>query len=199
MEPQIPCTKYFSPPTYTSNNPFFINSTITRARKKPKRTHTVDRSITTQVIKKPKSTQTRASEWGRLLPPETENQALQIPSESSLSSVVDSNLGFHNSVQDSALRKANLDSHNTLDQVFIPEGRATLPPTTPQPAVVVFSAPAVVPLAPEVTTTSLDFSKYLDYVYSAPTGRPRNGWIWAHGYDIQHLRGVKKNGKAQRR
>ncbi len=142
---------------------------MTGARKKPKRTHTVDCSITTQATKEPKSTQTRASEWSSLLPPETENQ---IPSESSLSSLVDSNLGFHNSVQDSAPRDANLDSHNTQDQVFIPEGRETLPPTTPQPAAVVCSAPAVVPLAPELTTTSLDFSKYPDYVYSAPTGRP---------------------------
>ncbi len=181
MEPQIPYKKYFSPPTYTSNNHFFINSTITWVRKRPKRTNTVDRFITTQATKKPKSTQTRTSKWGSLLPPETENQALQIPSESSLSSLVDSNLGFHNSVQDSALREANLDSHNTQDQVFITEGKATLPSTTSQPAVVVFSAPAVVPLAQEVTATSLDFSKYPDYIYSAPTGRPRNGWIWAHG------------------
>ncbi len=148
---------------------------MTGAQKRPKRTHTVDRSITTSATKKPKSTQTRTSEWGSLLPLETENQAPQIPSESSLSSLVDSNLSFHNSVQDSALREANLDSHNTQDQVSIPEGRATLPPTTLQPAVVVFSAPAVVLLASEVTTTSLDFSNYPDYVYSAPTGRPRNG------------------------
>ncbi len=169
---------------------------MTGTWKRPKRTNTVDRSITTQANKKPESTQTRASEWDSLLPPEPENQAPRISSESSLSSLVDSNLGFHNSVQDSALRKANLDSHNTQDQVFKPEGRATLPPTIPKPAVVVFPAPAVVPLAPEVTTTSLDFSKYPDYVYSAPTDRPQNGWIWAHGYDIQRLRGVKKNGKA---
>ena len=165
---------------------------MTGARKRSKRTHTVDRSITTQATKKPKSTQTRVSEWGSLLPLEPENQALRIPSESSLSSLVDSNLGFHDSVQDSAPREANFDSHNTQDQLFVSEDRATLPSTTPQPAV-------VVPLAPAVTTTSLDFSKYPDYVYSAPTGRPRNGWIWAHGYDIQHLRGVKKNGNAERR
>ncbi len=113
MEPQIPFTIYFSSPANTSNNPFFINSTMTWARKRPKRTHTVDRSITTQATKKPKSTQTRASEWGSLLPPETENQTPQIPSESSLSSLVDLNLGFHNSVQGSARRGANLDSHNT--------------------------------------------------------------------------------------
>ncbi len=109
---------------------------------------------------------------GSLLPPEPENQAPRIPSESTLPSLVDSNLGFHNSVQDSALREANLDSNNTQDQVFIPERRTTLPPTNSQPAVVVFSAPAVLPLAPEVTMTSLDFSKYPDYLYSAPTGRP---------------------------
>ncbi len=48
---------------------------MTGARKKPKRTHTIHCSITTQETKKPKSTQTRASEWGILPPPEPENQA----------------------------------------------------------------------------------------------------------------------------
>ena len=74
-------------------------------------------------------------------------------------------------VQDSAPREANLDSHNTQDQLFIPEDRATLRSTTPQPAV-------VVPLPPAVTTTSLDFSKYPDYVYDAS-----HSWrILIHGY-----------------
>lgn len=164
---------------------------MTRARKRPKRSRTVDRPITTQATKKPKSTQTRVSEWDSL-PPEPENQAPQRPSESSLSSIVNSNPGFHDSVLDSASREGNLDSHITPDQVLPPECRTTPRPTIPQP-------PVVVHLAPAVTTTNLDFSKYPDYIYSTPTGRPRNGWIWAHGYDIQHLRGVKKNGKAQKR
>lgn len=137
---------------------------MTRARKRPKRLRTVDRSITAQATKKPKSTQTHVSEWDSLLPPEPENQAPQIPSESSRLSLIDSNLGFHDSVQDSAPKKAIFYSRNILDQVPTRESRATLPSTILQPAV-------VVPLAPAVTTTALDFSKYPDYVYSTPTGR----------------------------
>lgn len=88
-----------------------------------------------------------------------------------------------------ASSEANLDNHNVLDQVFPPECRVTLLSIIPQPAIVTH-------LAPLVTTTTLNCSKYSDYVYSIPTGRPQNGWIWAHNYDIQHLRVVKKNGKA---
>ena len=71
---------------------------MTGARRRPKRSRIVDHSITTRATEEPKSTQTRASEWGSLLPLEPENQALQRPSESSLSSIADSNPGFHNSV-----------------------------------------------------------------------------------------------------
>lgn len=119
--------------------------------------------------------QTRVSEWGSLLPPEPENQAPRIPSEYSLSSFVDSNLGFHDSVQDSAPRKAILDSHNTLDQVPTPESRATLSSTISQPA-------AIVPLAPAVTTTALDFSKYPDYIlytyWQTSKWMDLGTWLW---------------------
>lgn len=81
---------------------------MTGARKRLKRARTVDCSTTAQATKKPKSTQTRVSEWGSLLPPEPENQAPRIPFESSISSLVDSNLGFHDSVQDLAPRGAIL-------------------------------------------------------------------------------------------
>ena len=65
------------------------------AGKRPKRPHTVDRPITARATKKLKSTQTCVSEWGSLLPPESENQAPQRPSESILLSIVNCNLGFH--------------------------------------------------------------------------------------------------------
>lgn len=131
---------------------------------------TVDRSITSRATKNPRSPQTRVSEWGSLLPPEPENQAPRGPSESSLSSIIDSNPGFHDSVLDSASIEGNHDSHTTPYQVLPPDYRATPPSTIPQPT-------HVVHLAPAVTTTTLNFSKYPDYVYSKPTCGPRNGWI----------------------
>lgn len=45
----------------------------------------------------------------------------------------------------------------------------------------------------------MDFSKFPSYVYAVPTGRPRDGWIWKHGHDIQQLTGKKRGGKAKRR
>lgn len=84
-----------------------------------------------------------------------------------------------------ASSEANLDNHNVLDQVFPPECRATLPSIIPQPTIVTH-------LAQLVTTTTLNCSKYSDYVYFIPTSRPQNGWIWVYNYDIQHLRVVKK-------
>lgn len=38
-------------------------------------------------------------------------------------------------------------------------------------------------LAPAVATTSLDFSKYLNYIYFATTGKLQNGCIWIHDYN----------------
>ncbi len=47
-------------------------------------------------------------------------------------------------------------------------------------------------LASPLAITNLDFSKYPGYIYSPRTVRPRNGWIWAHGHDIQHITGNPK-------
>ncbi len=61
------------------------------------------------------------------------------------------------------------------------------------------NTPIILNLASSPAITNLDFSKYPGYIYSPPTGRPRNGSIWAHGHDIQHITAIKKNGKPQRR
>ena len=53
-------------------------------------------------------------------------------------------------------------------------------------------------LAPVSITNGIDFAKYLCYAYSNPTGRAKPGWIWSHGYDIQHKTLLKKSGKAIR-
>ena len=79
--------------TYKSS--FLLRFYHAGAGKRPKRPHIVDRPITARATKNLKSTQTCVSGWGSLLPPESENQAPQKPTESFLSSVVNSNLGFH--------------------------------------------------------------------------------------------------------
>lgn len=48
------------------------------------------------------------------------------------------------------------------------------------------------------STHSLDLSKFPGWVYSEPTGRARNGWIWGHGYDIQKVGSRQSNGKMKR-
>ena len=48
-------------------------------------------------------------------------------------------------------------------------------------------------LAPALITNGLDFAKYPSYAYSNPTDRARHGWIWSHGYDIQHQILLKKS------
>lgn len=87
--------------------------------KKPKCMYTVNYFITIQVIKKLNSSQTYISKWGSLLSYESKNYIPQISSKSLLSLFVNSNLGFYDSIKDLAPKKANLDSHNTLDQMFI--------------------------------------------------------------------------------
>ena len=47
------------------------------------------------------------------------------------------------------------------------------------------NTPVVLNLASPPAITDLDFSKYPGYIYSPPTGRPRNGWIWAHGHELR--------------
>ncbi len=54
-------------------------------------------------------------------------------------------------------------------------------------------------LAPASITNGIDFAQYPGYAYSNTTGRARHGWIWSHGYDIQHKTLLKKSGKAIRR
>lgn len=156
---------------------------MTCAQKRLKPSRTVDCSTIAQVTKILMLAQTSVSKWGSSLLSEPENQALQISFEFSALSLVDFNVGFHDSVRDMASRGAILDSHNTLNQVPTPKSRATLPSTISQLAV-------IIPLSPVMTIMTLDISKYPNYVYSTPTGRPKNGKIWAHGYDIQHLKGV---------
>ena len=126
--------------------------------------NTVDCFIISQAIKKPKLAQICVFEKSSLLLPKLENQAPQILSKSSFLSLIDLNLGFHDSVWNSPLKKANLKSHNTQNQLFVLEDRATLLSTTLQSAV-------VVPLTPTVTTINMDFSKYPNYVYFASIGR----------------------------
>ena len=46
-------------------------------------------------------------------------------------------------------------------------------------------------------TAALNFARFPDYSYSTPTNRPREGWIWKHGYDIQHMPEVKWDGEAK--
>lgn len=98
---------------------------------------------------------------------------------------------FHDSVHNLAPRKPIFDSYNTLNQVLTSESKAILLSTILQLAIVVL-------LAPIVTDMVLEISKYPNYLYSTPTDRPWNGWIWVYGFDIQYLKGVKKNRKVYR-
>ncbi len=54
------------------------------------------------------------------------------------------------------------------------------------------NTPIILNLASTSAITNLDFSKYPGYIYSLPTERPRNGWIWAHRHDILHITAIKK-------
>lgn len=119
------------------------------------------------------STQTCRPKWGSLLFFESENQASRILFESLLLLFIYLKLGFYNSVQDSALKKVNLNSHNTQNQVFILKSKVIQLSTILQLAIVAL-------LASAGTITSLNFSKYPDYVHSAfinKSGIDRSGHI----------------------
>ncbi len=47
------------------------------------------------------------------------------------------------------------------------------------------NTPVILNLASPPAITDLDFSKYPEYIYSLPTGTPRNGWIWAHRHELR--------------
>ena len=142
---------------------------------------------------------------GSLLPPEYEDQAPRTHTESSLSSLPDSNLD-HYSQSQSIADTQDLESTKANWKVITVPEESSQPNlstqdvslNTIQPATL-NNLGATINLAPASVTNGIDFAKYTGYADSNPTGRAKHGWIWSHGYDIQHKTLLKKSGKAIRR
>ena len=143
----------------------------------------------TKIIKKPKGNQTRISEWGDLLPPEPPQDAPVSRDSSPSSSIQMPNsiaLRSNSPVRDNAFDRLEASSHQGDDglQDEVTQISSTQP-----------SAPIITGMR----DYAMDFSKFPSYIYAVPTGRPRDGWIWKYGHDIQHLTEKKRGGKAKRR
>ena len=165
----------------------------------------VDKEASTHGSKKPKPKQTRMTEWGSLLPPEPEDQAPRAHTESLLSSLPDSNLDHHSQAQSSADTQ-DLESTKINPKVIpIPEESSQPNPSTQNTSLNIIQPASLnnlgitINLATASITNKLNFAKYPGYTYSNPIGRAKHGWIWSHGYDIQHKTLLKKSGKAMRR
>lgn len=124
------------------------------------------------------------TEWDGILPPPIENQE---PTTRPKSLSPDPSV----LVPDSEYESSAKDEEKVLD-----EGKST--PAEVNISQVDFSELASTEKKDEATAT-LNFAKFPGYSYSLPTKRPREGWIWKHGYDIQHMAEVKRDGKAKRR
>ena len=165
----------------------------------------IDKEAFTHGSKKPKPKQTRMTERGSLLPREPENQAPRAHTESLLSSFHDSNLDHHSQSQ-SIVDAQDLESLKTnTEDITPPEESGHLHLSTQDTSLNIIqpatsnNIEVTIHLAPASITNGIDFAKYPGYAYSNPTGRARHGWIWSHGYDIQHQTLLKKSGKAMRR
>lgn len=165
----------------------------------------IDKETPTHVAKKPKPKHTRMTEWGNLLPREPENQAPRAHTESSLSSLHESNLDDPSPAQ-SIVDTQDLESLKTTPEEITPPEKSDQPHSSTQDTSLNIIQPAAannlgvtMDLAPAPITKGIDFAKYPLYAYSNHTGRARHGWIWNHGYDIQHQFLLKKSGKPMRR
>lgn len=147
-------------------------------------------SAAVQPHKKQKGKPTRMDEWSGLVTPEPENQQ---PAAGISDSKSD------NSSLTSALNSIEVpifDEHQ--DEVASNSGTVEVLLTNDiqkEPGVLVHSSAQP---RNQHTTHSLDLSKFPGWVYSEPTGRSRNEWIWGRGHDIQRVGGRRSNGKMKR-
>ena len=141
----------------------------------------VDKEASTHGSKKPKPKQTRMTEWGSLLPPEPEDQAPRAHTESSLSSLPDSNLDHHSQAQYIADTQ-DLESTKANPEVIIVPEEGSQPNPSTQDTFLNTIQPATsnnlgvtINLAPASITNGIDFAKYPCYTFSNPIGRARHG------------------------
>ena len=163
-------------------------SLVTSTTMPPKRNHSLGAALPspnqTQKSKRVKKHQTRMTEWDGILPPPIENQE---PTTRPKSLSLDQSVLVSDSEYGQSSAK---DEEKVLD-----EGKSI-------PAEINISQGAFSELASmekkDEATAILNFTKFPGYSYSSPTKRPRKGWIWKHGYDIQHIAEIKRDGKAKR-
>ncbi len=177
-----------------------------RPKRSCPKTDSPDNSTAIHIFKKTKPTkQARMTDWGNMTVPEPENQEPQrMGSDSPLSSL--------DETSNHADLLSNTNNENINDFIRTAAAREVANMKTcsstyhdAQPVSNLYSqtsignTPIILNLASPPAITNLDFLKYLEYIYSPPTGRPKNRWIWAHGHNIQHITTIQKNGKPQHR